>query len=431
MRYVDIIQDSLDYIEDHLKIDITAEELCDRAGFSLFHYYRLFQSAVGMPVMKYIQRRRLLWAAYEMAHGEKRIDTALVYGFDTDTGFYKAFRREFGCSPSEYVKRFHTRKPYRIHLLQEEHSMLTQSRIHNVLQNWMLADYTIKSIVDSSTGGVNENVFYIGDDYVLKAFTTPARAKITTDITTALYEAGLSSATIVKTKDTQTYLSDGDLYFVLTTRIDGDEMKSADIYTDANLATYLGEIIGQLHIVLQQCDDIVCNERNIFEEVRDEWLFPVTEQLGLSKAFCDDYINTFGALHDKLPTQIIHRDPNPSNILMQTCKVSGFVDFDLSQRSIRIFDPCYAATALLVEAFERRSEEWIARWPRVFQSIINGYDTVAHLTAEEKQALPYVVLSIQLICVGWFSAQEKYKDLAELNAAALRWLLEHFYTLIF
>ena len=45
-----IIQKSIDYIEDNLKTDITAKELSEMAGFSIFHYYRLFQSAVGMPV---------------------------------------------------------------------------------------------------------------------------------------------------------------------------------------------------------------------------------------------------------------------------------------------------------------------------------------------------------------------------------------------
>ena len=38
-----MIQQSLDYIEDNLKAQITAVELSDMAGFSLFHYYRLFQ----------------------------------------------------------------------------------------------------------------------------------------------------------------------------------------------------------------------------------------------------------------------------------------------------------------------------------------------------------------------------------------------------
>ena len=69
--YKEVIQDSIDYIEDNLKCEISAQELSERAGFSVFHYYRLFQAAVGLPVMQYILRRRLL---------NKMIDIALLYG---------------------------------------------------------------------------------------------------------------------------------------------------------------------------------------------------------------------------------------------------------------------------------------------------------------------------------------------------------------
>ena len=66
-----MLQKSIDYIEDNLKAEITAKELSDMAGFSLFHYYRLFQGAIGMPVMQYITRRKLLNALYDMHCGEK------------------------------------------------------------------------------------------------------------------------------------------------------------------------------------------------------------------------------------------------------------------------------------------------------------------------------------------------------------------------
>lgn len=64
-----IIQKSLDYIEENLQTEITATELAEMAGFSLFHYYRLFQQATGMPVMQYILRRRLLHGVYAMKQG--------------------------------------------------------------------------------------------------------------------------------------------------------------------------------------------------------------------------------------------------------------------------------------------------------------------------------------------------------------------------
>ncbi len=104
--YKELIQGSIDYIEDNLKCEISAQELSERAGFSLFHYYRLFQTAVGLPVMQYILRRRLLNAIYEISCGSKMIDVALLYGFETHAGFYKAFVREIGCTPAQYLKRY-------------------------------------------------------------------------------------------------------------------------------------------------------------------------------------------------------------------------------------------------------------------------------------------------------------------------------------
>ena len=98
-----IIQKSIDYIEDNLKTDITAKELSEMAGFSMFHYYRLFHSAVGLPVMQYITRRRLLNALYDIHCGAKMVVVALDYGFETQAGFYKAFIREFGYTPTEFL----------------------------------------------------------------------------------------------------------------------------------------------------------------------------------------------------------------------------------------------------------------------------------------------------------------------------------------
>lgn len=426
MRYIDLIQSGLDYIEDNLKAEITAEELAANAGFSVYHYYRIFQSAVGMPVMQYIARRRLFWAAYEIANGKKQVEAALGYGFDTSAGFYKAFRREFGYSPSEYVKRFRIRKPYRIHLLQEESIMITNSKIKGILRNWDLQGAAIQSIVTTDDGNVRDNTFYIGEGYVLKVFSSLGRVSNNVNILTALQDQGLTSGAPVKTKTGEFFASDGELYFMLTPRIRGTEFDTEELFGEnaPGSARYLGRIIGKLHLALKANDDIVCNERDIFREVCDEWLAPAAAAVGLPERFCEDYRDTFGELHERLPVQIIHRDPNPSNIIVDQGAVAGFIDFDLSQRSIRLFDPCYAATAVLCELFGNQRRERYAQWVEVFREIIRGYDAVVQLTAEEKKALPYVVLSIQLICVGYFSAYEKYSELAQTNMDMLRWLID-------
>ena len=116
-----IIQDGIDYIESNLKAEITAAELAERAGFSLYHYYKLFQAETGMPVMQFILRRRLLHAIVMIENGSAKTEAALEYGFDTYAGFYKAFVREMGCTPAEYIQKNRVRKPCRFDLEKEEH----------------------------------------------------------------------------------------------------------------------------------------------------------------------------------------------------------------------------------------------------------------------------------------------------------------------
>lgn len=102
MDYIELIQRTIDYIDNNITEKITAEELSKIAGFSTYHYYRVFQSFIGIPVMEYVTRRKLQYALYELTKGEKIIDIALNYGFETHAGFTKAFKKCFGYAPKFY-----------------------------------------------------------------------------------------------------------------------------------------------------------------------------------------------------------------------------------------------------------------------------------------------------------------------------------------
>ena len=423
MDYTDIIQKSLDYIEENLRAELTAGELAGQAGFSLYHYYRVFQSATGMPVMQYIQRRRLLHGVYAIRSGSRGIDAALSYGFDTYPGFYRAFLREFGCTPSAFIRSHRARRPCRIDLKQEEHMTITPKKAAQILKNWDLAEEPLAAVYCDGTGNSKDNAYYVGNSYVLKATANLGRLKKHAGLSRALESAGLQAASCVPTADGREFVADGELYFCLTRRVPGHQMQTADLYADADNARFLGGIIGRLHQALEGLEEYV-SDADLFATVRD-WALPgAKDALGLDDAFCRKYLEDFGALVPKLPVQIIHRDPNPANIIRSGDRW-GFIDFELSERNIRIYDPCYAATAVLSESFGGDHD----RWPALCREIMAGYDSIAALTDEERRAIPYVILANQLVCVAWFAGQEKYADLFRTNVAMTHFILTHFHEL--
>lgn len=105
MNYRKDIEKCIDFIEEHIKEDITIEEIANHSGYSLYHFCRVFSLCTGMSVMEYIRGRRLSLAATELFKGRKIIDVAMDYGFETHSGFSKAFRKAFGYSPSKYTTR--------------------------------------------------------------------------------------------------------------------------------------------------------------------------------------------------------------------------------------------------------------------------------------------------------------------------------------
>ncbi|MDR2717716.1 MAG: AraC family transcriptional regulator, partial [Treponema sp.] len=99
MEHISILQEMLRYIDIHIKEKMSVEKLVERAGFSPYYFYQIFQRGVGSSIMEYVRNRRLVYAASELNSGRKIIDIAIDYGFETHSGFSKAFRRYFGCPP--------------------------------------------------------------------------------------------------------------------------------------------------------------------------------------------------------------------------------------------------------------------------------------------------------------------------------------------
>ncbi len=99
------VQRMQDYIEAHLTEKITPADLAKASYFSPWYSFRLFKRHTGLAPADYIRRLRLTKSARRLANESCRvIDAAYDAGFDSVDGYQRAFRREFGCNPSEYAR---------------------------------------------------------------------------------------------------------------------------------------------------------------------------------------------------------------------------------------------------------------------------------------------------------------------------------------
>ena len=92
----------MSYLERNLEEEIEYRRAAAEANCSTFHFLRMFEVVTGVTVGEYVRRRRLSRAAQELSEGEARvIDLALRFGYESPDAFAKAFKREFGVTPSE------------------------------------------------------------------------------------------------------------------------------------------------------------------------------------------------------------------------------------------------------------------------------------------------------------------------------------------
>ena len=91
------------YIHKHIHEPLNREVLAEVAGFSVPHFHRVFRAQVGESAISYVRRLRLERAARKLRMGAVDItEVALAAGYDTHAAFSKAFKQQFGLSPSEF-----------------------------------------------------------------------------------------------------------------------------------------------------------------------------------------------------------------------------------------------------------------------------------------------------------------------------------------
>lgn len=102
-EYEERIDDVKKYIRDHIDEPLTREALADVAGFSVPHFHRIFTAQIGENIASYVRRVRLERAGRKLRMGAVDItEVALAAGYDSHAAFSRAFKQQYGLSPSEF-----------------------------------------------------------------------------------------------------------------------------------------------------------------------------------------------------------------------------------------------------------------------------------------------------------------------------------------
>ena len=94
----------MNYISENLHRELSLDEVAGVSCFSKFHFHRIFKAVVGETVAGFTRRLRLEMAANRLIGNPRESITAIALdcGFSSSQNFAKAFRQQFGLSPSAY-----------------------------------------------------------------------------------------------------------------------------------------------------------------------------------------------------------------------------------------------------------------------------------------------------------------------------------------
>ena len=184
---------------------------------------------------------------------------------------------------------------------------------------------------------------------------------------------------------------------------------------DAEKSVYdAGKNLAKLHLALKKLDgQIEAWDNNIMDELHGWILTEIrTKQIPVNQEVID-YCISFCDLYKRLPRQLIHRDPHFGNFLWENGKITGILDFDLTQINSRVFDIYYAFGPC---------KEHFDDWLRLRSYFFFGYHEISPISRDEMSAYPYMTVLFELLWVAFCSMRNKEDKPVEEAVNHLHWM---------
>jgi AraC-like DNA-binding protein len=91
-----------EYMSQHIEDELTLDDFCAVSGYTKTYLCYMFKLYIGETPHKYFYKQKLKYGAKLLFSCENVLDIALKIGFGSHESFSRAFKKEYGMTPTEY-----------------------------------------------------------------------------------------------------------------------------------------------------------------------------------------------------------------------------------------------------------------------------------------------------------------------------------------
>lgn len=103
MNNIEIISNTINYIENNLTEKLSLETIATALNYSKYHLHRIFKNTIGLTIHEYTLRRKLSEAAKYLVFSHKSIlEIAILSGYESQQAFSLSFKQMYKRSPLQY-----------------------------------------------------------------------------------------------------------------------------------------------------------------------------------------------------------------------------------------------------------------------------------------------------------------------------------------
>lgn len=102
-EYIEKFMEVCNYINKHCTENLSLDEIAEIAGFSKYHFSRLFKQFTNYSFYKYLNMHRIMYAEKLLINPDVSVtEVALLSGFNSISAFIRMFKIFKNCTPTEF-----------------------------------------------------------------------------------------------------------------------------------------------------------------------------------------------------------------------------------------------------------------------------------------------------------------------------------------